>query len=408
MLSELTNHVWQSTIFAFVVGLITVAFRRNRAQVRYWLWLSASYKFLVPLWLLTSLGRRFEWAPVTQKMAAAPAVQFTLVQMSQPFSSALPLAAATSATHDWAALTIFGIWARGFASVILLRSRGWYRIRAAIRSSTPVPIPATIQIRSAPGLLEPGVVGLFRPILLLPAGIVQRLAPRQLEAVLAHELCHVRRRDNLTSAIHMIVEAVFWFHPLVWWIGTRLVEERERACDEAVLSLCSKPRDYAEGIITVCKSYLESPLSCVSGVTGSNLKKRIQAILTGCTARDLTFAKKVTLAVTAVAAITIPVAIGIISAPASRAQSQLSVPKFEAVSIKPCQARSRRPVPDSPGELHSGCETVEQLISQAYGVFANGHANRLSSVTITGGSPWIRSDFYARSTPKQRGVKASQ
>ena len=95
-------------------------------------------------------------------------------------------------------------------------------------------------------------------------------------SVTEHELCHARRRDNLTSAVHMIVETVFWFHPLVWWIGARLVEERERACDEAVLSLGSEPLDYAEGILTVCMSYVESPLSLVSGVTGANLKKRIQ------------------------------------------------------------------------------------------------------------------------------------
>src|SRR5207244_2245760 len=150
------------------------------------------------------------------------------------------------------------------------------RIRAAVCSSAPVDIPATVEVRSSPGLLEPGVVGLFRPILLLPAGIVERLTPRQLEAVLAHEMCHVRRRDNSTSAIHMIVEAVFWFHPLVWWIGARLVEERERACDESVLSLGSEPHEYAEAILNVCKIYLESPLRCVSGVTGADLKKRIQ------------------------------------------------------------------------------------------------------------------------------------
>jgi bla regulator protein BlaR1 len=79
----------------------------------------------------------------------------------------------------------------------------------------------------------------------------------------------------------MIVETVFWFHPLVWWIGARLVEEREQACDEAVLSLGREPLDYAEGILTVCKSYVESPSSLVSGVTGANLTKRIHAILTG-------------------------------------------------------------------------------------------------------------------------------
>jgi len=81
-----------------------------------------------------------------------------------------------------------------------------------------------------------------RPILLLPADIAERLTPPQLQAVLAHELCHVRRRDNFTSAIHMIVEAVFWFHPLVWWISARLVEERERACDERYSNWATNPR----------------------------------------------------------------------------------------------------------------------------------------------------------------------
>ena len=71
---------------------------------------------------------------------------------------------------------------------------------------------------------------------------------------MAHEVCHVRRRDNLTAALHMLVEAAFWFHPLVWWLGARLVAERERACDEAVLRLGRRPEAYAEGILKVCGS----------------------------------------------------------------------------------------------------------------------------------------------------------
>jgi len=68
--------------------------------------------------------------------------------------------------------------------------------------------------------------------LLVPEGITNRLPPSQLETVIAHELCHVRLRDNLTVAIHLVVEALFWFHPLVWWIKARLIEEQERACDQ--------------------------------------------------------------------------------------------------------------------------------------------------------------------------------
>jgi beta-lactamase regulating signal transducer with metallopeptidase domain len=124
----------------------------------------------------------------------------------------------------------------------------------------------------SPAFAEPGVFGVRRPVLLLPAGITDRLTPPQLKAIVAHELCHVRRRDNLATAIHMGVEALFWFHPLVWWLGARLMEERERACDEEVLLMGSEPETYAEGILKICELYLESPLRCVSGVTGANLR----------------------------------------------------------------------------------------------------------------------------------------
>jgi bla regulator protein BlaR1 len=121
--------------------------------------------------------------------------------------------------------------------------------------------------------------------------------------VLAHEICHVNRRDNLFAAIHMIVEAVFWFHPLVWWIGAKLVEERERACDEEVVRLGSEPLAYAEAIVNICKLYVESPLKCVAGVTGSDLKKRIESIMNGMPGRRLTPARKLMLIAASMGAI---------------------------------------------------------------------------------------------------------
>jgi len=402
MIAELTNHIWQSTVFAILVGLITLAFHRNRAQVRYWLWISASLKFLLPFSLLMTFGHRLEWASGTHSIAPAPAVRLAVVQFTQPFPETLPQAPSTRAVHDWTAIAMFGLWACGFAALIVLRLRGWRRIRAAVRSSRPIDVLGTMQVRSSPGLLEPGVVGLFHPILLLPTGIAERLQPLQLKAVLAHELCHARRHDNLTSAVHMIVETVFWFHPLVWWIGARLLEERERACDEAVLSLGSEPLDYAEGILTVCKSYVESPLSLVSGVTGANLKKRIHAILTGRIAADLNFAKKLALAAAAIATVASPIAVGIMSSPGLSAQARPATPRFETASIKSCDF-FRRPNPELQisrdmgrrefqGTFESQCTTTERLIQQAYGL-SNGRAPG-SFVAVAGGPPWTRSDLY--------------
>ncbi len=181
---------------------------------------------------------------------------------------------------------------------------------------------------SSPARLEPGVFRVFRPILLLPEGITSHLTPAQFEAIVAHELCHVRRRDNLAAAIHMVVEALFWFHPLVWWIEARLVEERERACDEEVLRMGGDPQDYAEGIVTVCKFYLGLPLICVSGVTGSNLRRRVEAIMMNRATRQLSLGRKVLVAGVGVLAAAGPFVVGVV-----RAQTDAPL-AFEVASVR--------------------------------------------------------------------------
>ena len=406
-LTSLTNHLWQSTLFAIVAGLLTVAFRNNRAQVRYWLWLSASVKFFLPFALLMSLGNHLEWAPAAKKFAtqiAVPIASFTIEQITEPFSDTSSSVTSTRGARDWLLLSIVALWACGILAIALIRFRGWLRIRAAVRSSAPIDIPSAVEIRASPGLLEPGVVGILRPILLLPAGIAERLTPPQLDAVLAHELCHVRRRDNLFASIHMLVEAIFWFHPLVWWIGARLLEERERACDEEVLIRGSAPLAYAEAILNVCKLYVESPLACVAGVTGASLKRRIEAIMANRTGESLNRAKKFLLATVGIAALAGPfaigVAIGIDSAPAIRAQSPPAapIPKFEVAAIKPCDSnapsgRSGKGGPH-PGRLDVNCATVMRLIENAYGFFSNGHGPISNHVAFEGAPAWLNSERY--------------
>jgi len=335
MIGGLTNHLWQSTVFALVVALLTVAFRYNRAQIRFGLWLSASLKFLIPFAVLIGLGGRISWAPALRNIAD-PAISSTMIVISRPFSETLAAAPSAQGARDWVLLTIFAVWAFGFLAIALMRLRGWLRIRAAVRSSTPVDIPCSVEVRSSPGLLEPGVIGLLHPVLLLPADIQQRLTPPQLEAVLAHELYHIRRRDNLTSAVHMLVEALFWFHPLVWWIGARLVAERERACDEEVLRLGNAPHEYAEGILNVCKSYLESPLRCVTGVSGADLRKRIQATLAGRVAGELNLAKKMALGVAGIIVLATPVVVGFLGAPSVGAQSKPPGPATGPEHVRAC------------------------------------------------------------------------
>jgi len=388
----MTNHLWQSTLFAAAAGLLTTALRRNRAQVRFWLWFSASLKFFVPFSLLMNLGSHLHWAHVAETIAARP-IPFTARQIAEPFPDSAQFVAPAPGNTGWLLITIVAVWACGFTAIALTRLRNWQRIRAAVRSAVPIRIPAlqvpaNVAIRSSSGLLEPGVVGVLRPILLLPEGVIKRLTPHQMEAILAHELCHIHRRDNLLAAIHMAVEAIFWFHPLVWWIGARLVEERERACDEAVLSQMNEPRVYAEGILSVCKFYRESPLICVSGVTGADLRQRIEAIMTNRIGRRLNRVNKFLLAGAGVAAVAVPLMVGISDTPSVLAQSaEVAHRQFDVAAIKPNNSGANvlgiRVVPG--GGLRAVNATLRSLISEAY---------QVRDFELSGGPSWLGSARY--------------
>ncbi len=177
-------------------------------------------------------------------------------------------------------------------------------------------------------------------MLLWPDGIAERLSGAQVEAILAHEVAHVRRRDNLAAMVHMAVEALFWFHPLVWWIGARLVDERERACDEDVVGRGTEPDVYAESILRTCQFYVESPLVCVAGVTGSDLKRRVEQIMKNDTQAALTTAKRGVLCAAMIAAIAIPVAIGIVTSP--RLAAQISRAKSGLADVRGGVGQAKR------------------------------------------------------------------
>src|SRR5262249_49348651 len=261
------------------------------------------------------------------------------------------------------------VWSIGAVSVLGLWWSRWRRMRSALRGASRLDIPAPIPVMSSPSSIEPGVLGIVRPMLLVPEGIWKRMPAEQFAAILAHELTHVRRRDNLTAAIHMVVEAVFWFHPLVWFIGARMVDERERACDEEVLRRGSDPEAYAEGILTVCKFYLQSPLACAAGVSGADLKKRIETIMRNRIAPALTAPRKALLAVAAAAGVAGPILIGVWNAPRILAQAADKL-VFEVASVKRAEPNRGGPIALALGMLPGGgvrgTVPVNRVIMQAY------------------------------------------
>jgi uncharacterized protein (TIGR03435 family) len=336
------NHIWQSTVFLGIVALLTISLRKHQARLRFSLWLAASIKFLVPFSLLATLGGLL---PMPQHVArgSQPGIYAVIDVAGQPFSvdSARPISSVAHAGDLYRHLAaqfpllLSGIWLLGAFVVLLVWLSRWRKVSATLHRASPVQHGREIRLlrrleemtdrhgqislRLSPELMEPGIFGIVEPVLIWPEQLSERLDDEQMWAILAHEMTHQRRHDNLTAAIHMLVEILFWFHPMVWWMERRMMEERERACDEAVVRLGGSQVAYAEGLLKACRFCVEAPLACVSGITGADLSRRVRAIMMPRLSHQLGLKGKVLLAVAAVMVIVGPVTFG-----AARAAQQPS------------------------------------------------------------------------------------
>jgi uncharacterized protein (TIGR03435 family) len=238
--------------------------------------------------------------------------------------------------------------------------------------------------------VEPCVFGIVRPVLLLPKGIDAHLTREQFETIVLHELCHVRRHDNLTAAVHLLAETIFWFYPPLYWIGERLMRERETACDEGVMCMVPEPEIYAQGILAVCRFALRGAPILAAGVAGPDLRRRIEAIMARRASLALDWHSKLFLTAALSIMIGAPFWAGLLFVRAGDAQTSAAstpVAPFGVASIKPNRSGEvnsgfRRSVG---GALDARNITLKMLISFAYD---------LPEDRILQGPSWLDSDKY--------------
>ncbi len=92
-------------------------------------------------------------------------------------------------------------------------------------------------------------MGVWRPAILVPLGFMSGLAPTQVEAILAHELAHIRRWDYLANLVQLLVETLLFYHPCVWWISAQIRQEREHCCDDIAANVLGDRVAYAEMLV---------------------------------------------------------------------------------------------------------------------------------------------------------------
>lgn len=279
----LVNFLWQAAIVGLVTAVVLAACPRATAGTRY---------------AVACLG--------LLSMTAAPAITFALVWRA-PASA---VGADAAVTADTAVSVLVGAasiarldswlpdlvstWALVVTLLTVRLVRSWWRTeRVRRRDAQLVPddlaigvqhlaaslgIARRVSVVRSPWVDVPTVIGWVRPTILLPIGALTGLSTQQLEAILSHELAHIRRHDYLVNSLQNIVETLFFFHPSVWWLSRQVRIEREHCCDDVAVGACGSAVVYARALAALEESRA-SQMPLALAATGGSLVARVRRLV---------------------------------------------------------------------------------------------------------------------------------
>src|SRR6185503_17877995 len=292
----LVHFLWQGAVIALLLGLANFVFRRASANLRY------VFACVAMLLMLAASITTLVWLGVSpQAGSAGPFGAFDSTLRPSGISGAtpttLPVGAPVLKFEQWldqhlAALVWF--WLAGVTLLSLRTAGGWIvaqrlkRIRAypaaAMWQQRLVNLSAHLNIRRMVTLREsalartPTVIGWLRPVILLPTSALAGLTPEMMEAVLAHELAHIRRHDYLLNMLQTAVETLLFYHPAVWWVGARIRQERENCCDDLAVNACGNAITYARALTELEELRGGYPQLALAA-TGGSLLSRVRRLL---------------------------------------------------------------------------------------------------------------------------------
>ncbi len=306
----LLHFVWQGALISLVTAVALIALRRSAADVRYVV-AAIGMSLMLTLPIVTGVQK---WqalnAPTDQQVSLvataphAPAAirpHATTPRVVTPVASVETpritlgerfVSAARPRLEPLLPMCLL-IWILGVGVLSLRLMTGWLwvqRLRThgvvragdfwqkmAARLARQLHIARTISLLESTLVEVPTVVGWIKPVVLLPTSALAGLTPRQLEAILAHELAHIRRHDYLVNLLQTLVETLLFYHPAVWWLSSRIRTERENCCDDLAVSLCGDPVTYASALADL--ESLRGGTSLAMAATGGSLVQRVRRLL---------------------------------------------------------------------------------------------------------------------------------
>ena len=291
----LVHFLWQGGLVALSLWVILHLLKRKSAETRY----AVACTAMLVLLLCPLITFALIYFGILRRVTAygENAVPASLAFLSNSISHLLD---SPDGAHFLAALA--GAW---MAGVLVLFGRllaGWLRVQRIRRSATPVSnlvfqgrlsvMALRIGLHKPVRLMEsalatgPAVVGFLRPMILFPAAALTGLWPVQVEAILAHELAHIRRHDYLVNLLQSLVETLLFYHPAVWWVSARIREERENCCDDLAVKACAGmasasagDRTFYAGCLADLDDLRPAHPSLAMGAAAGSLLGRVQRIL---------------------------------------------------------------------------------------------------------------------------------
>ncbi len=312
----LLHFIWQGTLVAALTAMVLTFFRNGAADIRY---VVATIGLSVMLTLpavtavqllradvnhdfrLTDHDFRLKAEATTVPAAATGPVASGFSRKKVSVATATEMASATSSSRfvndvgieAWLPMLVFA-WICGVVVLSLRLASGWLWVQRmkshgtaavedgwdliASRLSRRLHIGRPVRLLQSTLVDVPTVIGWLRPVILLPASALSGLTPHQLEAILAHELAHIRRHDYLVNLLQAVVETLLFYHPAVWWLSRRIRAERENCCDDLAVSLCGDPIVYAQAL-TELEGLRGPSHRFVMAADGGSLVQRVRRLL---------------------------------------------------------------------------------------------------------------------------------
>lgn len=299
------HSLWQAFVITFAVGVLLIMLQQKTAKVRYMI--AHAGLWVIFATALSTFCIYYDFSRPPSGLVVIPEIENLPSTLFVETTAQEDIASVTPPSFSWQGFKnycnnnmyiIVTLWFMGVVVFLLkilgsisyvyyLRNRMnfpadeyWQETLDTLRKK--INLNQYVELVESAFVRSPIVVGHLKPMILFPIGAINRLSNHEVEAILAHELAHILRHDYLYNIIQNVIEALFYYHPAVWWLSFQIRTERENCCDDVAISICGSAVTYAKSLVSVQEMAYYSPQLAMAFAGKSRKKQlllRVQRIL---------------------------------------------------------------------------------------------------------------------------------